>query len=297
MSTEQLQRIIVGYGGDRKSRDALALGAALATAADAELHIALIIKTDDPFVQAYPPVGNVTGILAEQGSTWLEQAQATLPDGVRSKTHLRAHYSVAEGLLGLAEEVSADLIVTGSGIGTGRRNLHPVVNALLHSSPVPVALAPQDYRVTEGITHILAAIASEHAFHQVVERSVSWAVQLSLPLALTTLRSEEKADEGWPVPQTEQLDASASSLEQLEKTLADRCTLAPRLTGYGKSMKKTVGSIPWPAGGVLMIGSSRLARKQRIFLGVTAARLLAHLPIPMVVLPRVEDPANHQGTI
>ena len=47
---------------------------------------------------------------------------------------------------------------------------------------------------------------------------------------------------------------------------------------------------------MLFVGSSRLAGNRQIFLGTTTARILRHLPIPMIVLPRAaDDDAAREG--
>ena len=57
----------------------------------------------------------------------------------------------------------------------------------------------------------------------------------------------------------------------------------------GTNLKKTVTEMAWEPGSVLFVGSSRLAGERRLFLGTTAARVLRHLPIPMLVLPGTAD--------
>jgi nucleotide-binding universal stress UspA family protein len=51
-------------------------------------------------------------------------------------------------------------------------------------------------------------------------------------------------------------------------------------------MAEAVESIDWAAGGLLIVGSSRLAQGRQTFLGPTAARILRHVPVPVVVVPR-----------
>ncbi|WP_240624995.1 hypothetical protein [Kocuria tytonicola] len=52
-----MMRYVVGYGADKRSRDAVRLGVALARAFRAELEIVCVVRTDDPFSAASPPVG------------------------------------------------------------------------------------------------------------------------------------------------------------------------------------------------------------------------------------------------
>ena len=54
----------------------------------------------------------------------------------------------------------------------------------------------------------------------------------------------------------------------------------------GRTLKKAAQDVDWAPGGLLLIGSSRLAQGRQTFLGTTAARLLKHVPVPMVVVPR-----------
>jgi nucleotide-binding universal stress UspA family protein len=50
-----------------------------------------------------------------------------------------------------------------------------------------------------------------------------------------------------------------------------------------------VEGLDWADGDLLMLGSSRLAPPRRLFIGSTAARILRHLHVPMVVTPGEEE--------
>lgn len=60
----------------------------------------------------------------------------------------------------------------------------------------------------------------------------------------------------------------------------------------GKNIRRTVADMDWAPGSVLFVGSSRLAQHRQIFLGTTAARVLRHLPVPMIILPAAADPTG-----
>ena len=51
-------------------------------------------------------------------------------------------------------------------------------------------------------------------------------------------------------------------------------------------MEAAVDKLEWHDGDLIMVGSSRLAQRRRIFLGSTAAKMLRVLQIPIVVVPR-----------
>jgi nucleotide-binding universal stress UspA family protein len=288
-------RFVVGYGGDGRSRDALRLGVAAARAFGAELEIVLVVRADDPFRSAYPPVGDIGPVVREQARHWLREAQGMVPGDVVARTHLREAGSVAAGLLDAAAELAARLVVVGAGTGAGRLGLHPAVDALLHSSPVPVALAPRRYAGEVPLTHVYAAVGTRPGAHQVIEESVRAAERPGLELVLLSFLAGEDGSDGGA--------ARRAVEDHLERAAAEVRRSSPvRLcVAGGSTLKKAVRAVDWAPGGVLLVGSSRLAQGHQIFLGATAARVLAHLPVPMVVVPRpaqetVPDPGVRDQT-
>jgi nucleotide-binding universal stress UspA family protein len=120
---------VVAYSGDRRSRDAVRLGAALARDVGAELEIVLVLRADDPYQQVYPPVGDISPVLRRQAHQWLREAAALVPEGITARTHVREARSVPTGLVEAATELGAAMIVVGAGTGGGRFTLGSVVNA------------------------------------------------------------------------------------------------------------------------------------------------------------------------
>ncbi|MCH8560176.1 universal stress protein [Nesterenkonia sp. LB17] len=278
MAEKTIRRVAVGFGGDERSLDALALGIALARSAGARLDLILVIRQDSAFKQEYPPVGSVVGIIAEQAQQWIAEAEAVIPPEIRHHSHIRPAGSIAEGLVSAVQELDSDVLVTGSGIGFGRIMTHPAVTALLHSSPVPVALAPAGYRANTQITDVMAAVSAAHPDHQVTRSGESWAGQLGAALTFVTFEDKESGPARHDAGKGPDADAGTASAEPIKHILAT-----------GRTLRHAVGTVDWPQGGILLIGSSPLARRRHIFLGMTAARVLSHLPIPMVLLPRDPD--------
>jgi nucleotide-binding universal stress UspA family protein len=58
------------------------------------------------------------------------------------------------------------------------------------------------------------------------------------------------------------------------------------VVGLGDSVEDAVAHLSWEPGEIAVVGSSRLARPRRLFLGSTAAKMLHELPVPMIVVPR-----------
>lgn len=292
MAEHGIRRVAVGFGGDERSHDALALGIALARAAQARLDLILVVRQDSAFKQEYPPVGSVVEIITEQAQRWIAEAEAVIPEQIRHHSHIRPAGSVAEGLVSAVQELESDVLVTGSGIGFGRIMTHPAVTALLHSSPVPVALAPSGYRAETQITDVMAAVSAAHPDHQVTRSGQSWAAQLGTELTYVTFEDKESSAGNSPGPGTGGPSAAAATGPG-DQRLAGSDTGSEQpgrhILATGRTLRHAVGTVDWPQGGILLIGSSPLARRRHIFLGMTAARVLSHLPIPMVLLPRDPD--------
>lgn len=288
---DPLRRITVGFGGDERSRDAVRLGAVLARAAGARLDLVLIVTQDDPFTAVYPPVGSISGIVADQGAAWLREAEEMVPDDVDVTALVRSGASVAEGLIAAAEERGADLLVTGSGVGAGRITAHPAVEALVHSSPVPLALAPAGYTGVDGVTDVFAAVSGSRGRHQVAEAAAAWADQLAAELVHVTLRAGEQARH----PEAGADSGADSGADAGVDAGVDAADPAPQtVVAVGRTLAQAVRRVDWPQGAVLLMGSSRLAGRRRLFLGTVAARILSQLPVPMIVMPRHEHEHEHE---
>lgn len=292
MSTAGAPRYVVGYSGDRRSRDAVRLGAALARDVGAELEIVLVLRADDPYRQAYPPVGDISPVLRRQAHQWLREAAALVPEGVTARTHVREAQSVPAGLVAAAAELGAAMIAVGAGTGGGRFTLGSVVNALLHSSPVPVALAPRRYPGDVPLTRLYAAVGARPGAHQVIREAVEAVERSGLELELISFLEGEAADPG----ATEQARRRVEEHLGAAAEEARRTRPATVRVASGRTLRKAAQDVDWAPGGILLIGSSRLARGRQTFLGTTAARLLKHIPVPMVVVPRPAPDAEQAQT-
>jgi nucleotide-binding universal stress UspA family protein len=55
---------------------------------------------------------------------------------------------------------------------------------------------------------------------------------------------------------------------------------------HGRTFEEAIDDLEWDEGEVMIVGSSRLAEKYKLFIGSTANKVLRALPVPMVVIPR-----------
>ena len=152
-------KLVVGYLATPGGADAVALGVRLARTLGAELELCIVLPPD----RASParlstggyrrPPGGAGGELADRGEC---------AGDVVARSHVSFAESFADGLLQEIARLEADAIVVGGSGGglAGPFSLGSVVNELLHSSPVPVAVAPRGTRHSdvERVREVTCAI-------------------------------------------------------------------------------------------------------------------------------------------
>jgi len=283
-------RYLVAYTANDRGRDALRLGVALARSFNAELDIVVVLRRDDAFAPPYPPVGHTEEILAAQAQRWLDEALTLVPSDVVARTHIRFAASAAQGIEAAAEEFDAGLIVLG-GSSAGLLRRHSIganANTLLHSSSRPIALAPRGYE-PETIEHIDVAVGTRPGAPHVLAEAVQASVRSGLPLRLVTLvdtGGHDTAEAGEVAASTE-----AQVRDLLDRTVAETGTPSAvdvHVAG-GPDVPTAVAETDWHDNAVLILGSSRLAERHRLFLGSTAGRMLRALSVPVVIVPRRDD--------
>jgi len=288
------RRIVVGYTANDAGADALALATRFARAGEALLDVVMVLPSE-AHNSTVPTDTGYERYIKEQSREWLAEASESLDDDddidVAQLLHIRYAESFAEGLIAAAHEFGAALIVVGAARGglLGRSRIGSVANELLHSSDVPVALAPvgsRDVPVAQGVTRVTAAIGTRAGADALLEASVRFAIATHAPLRLVSLVSIDL-----PAGIDEGLVALTSTVHADEVLLAARRELpdyldATSTAATGASVEEAVRGLDWHDGEVVLVGSSRLAAPRHLFLGSTAAKMLRELPVPMIVVPR-----------
>jgi nucleotide-binding universal stress UspA family protein len=171
----------------------------------------------------------------------------------------------------------------------GRHRLGSVATELLHSSNVPVVLAPEGARRVDpaiGVTRITAAIGTRPGAEALLEEATSLAestgAELRL-LSLVTVDLPASVDTG--VIRIAGAAHADQVLSQARENLSG-VTEAEAVVGRGDSIEDAVQHLSWEPGELAIVASSRLAQPRRLFLGSTAAKMLHELPVPMIVVPR-----------
>ncbi|MDD7834389.1 MULTISPECIES: universal stress protein [Paenarthrobacter] len=280
-------RYVVGYTANARGHDAVHLAIALARGQDASLDLVLVVPEDSPYNAVYPPEPGYESILNEQAQQWLDEGLALVPADVTARAHIRRGDSEAQALIDAAVEFDAAALVIGAtNSGLFRRfTIGSVASSLLHSSPVPVALAPHGFDRLEGITRLSCGFGTRPGADELLDVAAESARDRHLPLRLVSLlaldagNSPGLADAAW-VHAADRLAAVGGS------GLGDAGTEPEIVVAQGRTIEEAVDRLDWEDGEILLIGSSRLAQHRATFLGTTANRILRALPVPMIVVPR-----------
>lgn len=288
-------RLVVGYLATPGGADAVALGVRFARSLGAELDVCMVLPPDRG-VPAKVSTGGYEELLAEQAGQWLADALAEVPDDVVAHPHVSFSESTADGLLREAHRLGAQaVIVGGSGGGlAGSYSLGSVVNELLHSAHVPVAVAPKGTRLSSvaRVREVTCAIGQRPGADVLLSTAVRACEAAGVPLRLVSLVTLD------PMVGSLRGDADAHrarALDHAHRALDEAKVVLPEgfsvtaTVADGSSVEDAVSRLPWRDGDVIMVGSSRLAAPRRLFLGSTAAKMLRVLDVPMIVVPRTTD--------
>ncbi|PVE79354.1 universal stress protein [Microbacterium testaceum] len=286
-------RVVVGYTATDAGADALALGARLGAALETSVHVVVILPSAQGNV-SIPSDASYDRLVEDTARGWLRDALAPFP-GIRG--HVRYAADVSDGLVAAAEEFGAAVLVVGTGGGgpRGRHRLGTTAEELVHSAPVPVALAPEGARHVDpsvGLPRITTAIGTRPGADVLLDTAVATARRAHAPLRLLSLAGVDlpgRVDAGLT-----RLTAQAHAQDVLDTVRGSLPAEieAEALVGAGSDIEDAVSRIDWLPGEVALVGSSRLAQPRRLFLGSTAGRILRALPVPMIVVPRTSETSS-----
>lgn len=291
--------MIVGFAPDERGRAALQLATLLARSAEESLVVCAVTPQ-----QWQPGLANVDAeyqaYLDEVARDALDEAQSMLPPDIDATLLQQRARSAPTGLLTCAAEHDACLIVLGSSStgAFGRVALGSVTDRLLHSSPVPIALAPRGYRAraeahvsrvtaafggSDGADDLLVAAADLSVRARASLRLASFAVRPRTPPTAGIGRAADAAIlQQWVHDISEKGRTALATGSHPERALTD----IDVVVGQGLNWDEAMEDVDWQDGDLLAVGSSSVGPVTRVFLGSRASKLLRHSPVPVVVVPR-----------
>lgn len=293
MKTPTFQNLVIAYTATDTGQDALNLGIAMARTSGAQLRLVTVVPEDNVFSAIYPADRGHVPIIEEQVRGWLEEAQSALPADISATTHTVGGSSDAAGLLKAAEELNGSAIILG-GQGDGllrRYRLGSTATTLLHSSPVPVVLAPGGYKNQERLARLTCMFGERPGAEAVIQYSLLASQAFLMPLRLVSLLFLDRQQADFLPEGTDTADliaqVEAFGNAQLASQAADLVTKqrASTVVATGKNVHEAVDQLTWLDEELVIFGSSRLASTRHTFLGATAAKILRHISAPMMVIP------------
>jgi nucleotide-binding universal stress UspA family protein len=289
--------MLVAFAPDGRGRAVLHLAGMLARSAGDDLLVCAVVPTSWP-----PSPARVDAEYREAvdhaAQDALAAARSRLPDDLEVSTVVHHARSTPAGLIELAEQHDASVIVAGSSTsgGDGSVALGSTTSRLLHSSPIPVALAPRGFRVGPAarVTRVTAAFGSSGDDLVVGAAGVAASVGATLRLASFAVRPRAP----YTVAVGREADDAAvrewvSEIETAQQEVLERVRELPvvpeecdAVVGRGESWVDALDDVEWEDGDVLVVGSSSIGPVARVFLGSRSAKIVQHAPVPVVVVPR-----------
>ena len=294
--------LLVGWTSDASGQSAADLAAVLARSAGERLEVVSVVPAAWPVPSPARVDGEFADWAAERGQAAAEAARTYLaqhaPDVDAVCTWLPAR-SAAAGLEAAATQRSADLVVLGSSTDGhhGRVVTGSTAGRLLHSSPVPVALAPRGFRAAAGarVGRVTCAYRDDPGSVDVLQRTARITAQVGARLRVATFgvrgrtmyppevapRTEDDVLAAW----TEQ----AASAQTAALAALDGGPVHPSdveaVLAVGRDWSQALDDLPWERDDVLVVGSSTGSALSRVFLGSSATKIVRHSPVPVVVVP------------
>ncbi|MFC7488819.1 universal stress protein [Knoellia sp. CPCC 206453] len=295
--------LLVGYRSGVDDRSGLELAATLGRSAGLRLVVVTVVPTSWPTPVAGAADRDFARWAAERGAAAAREAEQILAEicpELTATTRWISARSVSSGLLGLVAETRASMIVIGSGtdVGHGQINIGSTTSRLLHTSPVPVAMATRGLLHSEArrVARVTCAFRDDASSRTTLERTAAICDETGAALRIATFAvrgrtmypagvggaaAEEQVLQVW----LEQADAAQT---QALKALPESGVQPHEVTsvvGSGRSWVAALDSIGGERDDVLVVGSSREHRVERLFLGSSATKIVRHSPVPVIVVP------------
>ncbi|MFT4126975.1 MAG: universal stress protein [Gordonia sp. (in: high G+C Gram-positive bacteria)] len=289
--------ILVGFSVSRQSQAPLNLAVQIAAASGQPLVAVAVIedpgpRLGDPFEQEF------LDHLVTRTEKALHEVIGRLPGGTGIPTVVAPGRSTAAGLMALAGEHDATMVVVGSSSSglMGRLALGSVTDRLVHTAALPVVIAPRGYELPPGrITRITAGYGGAADESGLLAAAAELARAWSIPLRVVSFTVRPQAAFGGAaVPGAEQLMIERWVTQTRDQVAAELARVRERfpvpdvemVVGTGPDWSSALTDVSWQPGELLALGSGAAAQRSQVFLGTAAGRILRNSPVPVALMPR-----------
>jgi nucleotide-binding universal stress UspA family protein len=290
---------VVAISPEQRTEAVLHLAGMLARSLDTDAVLCAVVPPSWP-----PSLAKVDAeyreYLASGATEALEAARERLSADVPTTAVVHNARSVRAGLLEVAEQHDASLIAVGSSTAgpIGQITLGSVSSSLLHSSPIPVALATRGYRCkpVTGVTRATAAFSGTPDGQELVVAAAGVAARFGVSLRVASFAVQARPPytsgvgrEAAGSLRSEWLEAVRGAVSEALAEV-EQLPLVPHeleaVVGSGETWEDALEDIEWDDGDVLVVGSSSAGRVARVFLGSRATKIVRYSPVPVIVVPR-----------
>lgn len=283
------EKIVVGYDQSDGSRDALALGAEVASRFGAELTVGTTVPapSGSSFAPSLPADAYTN--LAEQAKVAAQEAAEPLGAGAA----ISEAFSPAIGLEQIVESEGADLVVIGcAGAEAGRVRAGHKAHQLMSGGKAAVLLAPVGYASGGSIDSVAVAVNGTPESDRAIGNAAAFAGEG--PLKVIAVATDFAEYWGHWTAGTVMADLADASREAAQKSLDDAVAKVP------------VGTMPEPlmvdgdaitelraaSDGdldLLCLGSRSYGPVRRVLLGSTSTGVVADAGCAVLVVPRTDS--------
>lgn len=293
---------LVGYGPRGDDRSAVELALQLARSRPEPVVAVSVVPrgwgtpaaggTDREYARWSAEEGHRSTELARSDFARHSDADAAVP----TEAVWVAGRSVPATLMEEAAERNAWIIVVGSAEDAepGRVRLTSKTDRLVHSSTLPIAIAPRAYRTSRPVTRVTIAFRDDDAGWSLLDRVselsrteharlrvVTFVVAPARPSVINDVpHAETQVTEMWSIQARAALAEARTHLA--ERGLVDDVEF---LVMIGADWPSAVSSVAWEDGDILVVGSSSTHRLAQVFLGSSASKIVRNAPVPVVVIP------------
>jgi nucleotide-binding universal stress UspA family protein len=277
--------LVVAVAPDGRGRALLHLAAMLARSTGEQIVLGAVVPS--PWAPGPARVdAEYQAELASAAHAALEEARRRLPGDVSAAAVQVVHArSAPAGLLDLAAEHDAAALVLGSSSAGafGHVALGSVSDRLLHSSPVPLALAPRGFRCRSGCGVRRVTAAYGGSAPELIAVAAREAARVGATLRVASFAVHPRA----PIVAGVGQEADALIVAQWEREIRAAVPVGVEtVVGHGETWDDALEDVEWEDGDVLVVGSSAIGPVARVFLGSRASKIIRHSPVPVVVVPR-----------
>lgn len=292
---------LVGYGPHDSDRGAIELACQLARSVPQTIRAVTVVPQGWGTPAAAGTDREFEAWAADEGEAAAAMARSELAvhQDVEGSAIWVSGRSVAQTLLEQAEREAAGVLVVGSGqeAEPGRVRVTSKTDRLVHSSPIPVAIAPRGYRTDKRVERVTVAFRDDDASWSLLSRVAGLCRESGARLRVVTFvitpprrpvtarasHTETQVIDLWKVQAGR---AQGDANEYLRSQGFDPDRLAFFLaegTDWGQAIRR----LDWEDGDILAVGSSATHPIARVFLGSSAAKIIRVAPVPVVAVPGI----------